>query len=143
MCYPDKCLRGVINEQMMDSEDDDKVAGHFFLAGWGTGQDGDWEELSINWYDDEGAKCTLLDAKNDEQEPLYKVGVAIVSRAKVDLIKQSYQLKGLLEYNRDEIEGNSYHGNLLRRADLPKAKKRTIGYALQVTVIGVKRRGEE
>jgi hypothetical protein len=128
---------------MIDSEDDDKVAGDFFLAGWGTGKDDGWEEYSINWYDDEGAKRNLLDTKNDEQERVYEVGVAIVSRAKVDEIKRSYQLAGLLDYNRDEIEGNPYHGNLLRPSDLPKAKKRAIGYALLVTVLGVKRRGED
>jgi len=72
----------------------------------------EWKQ-SINWEDDEGAVGFTLARKKDDGSFSYKCGVARIPRAEIDKIRNFPQVEGRLTYNRDVLDDNQYHGNLL------------------------------
>jgi hypothetical protein len=65
MCYPDECIRGIINDTYMDRErGDDKLDPRFFYD-WGPERADGWRDLSINWYDDDEALEMILNQEKD------------------------------------------------------------------------------
>jgi hypothetical protein len=71
-------------------------------------------------------------------ELLYEVGAAILSRGEIDRLKTRPQLKGLLSYERKELEKNPYHGNLLLLAGLAKRVRKAIAAHLLSAVEDIK-----
>jgi hypothetical protein len=86
-----------------------------------------WYEDSINWFDDDQALVLLLNQrKKDSMDFQYREGVAVFCRQELDRIILRRQLMDKLRYERDEIEGNSYHGNLLLTTKMSKPDKKMI-----------------
>ena len=92
-------------------------------------------EQSINWEDDESATEFTLNQRRDDGELQFKTGVAIIPRAEVDRLNRQPTVSGILSYERQTLEDNPYHGNILLRSDVPKPtmKKIAAGLALAVS----------
>ena len=72
--------------------------------------------------------------QNDESTLQFKIGAAIMSRDRVDFIKNSPNAKGALLYERKELEDNPYHGNLLMKPGLSKPIKTMFSASLAMCV---------
>ena len=121
MEYPDQCIRGIVSPDWLITNDVASSAMYTFKVG--DRKDG-WTESSINWRDDEKAVDLALNLKNDDGELRYKIGIAILPRSVLDMIRKNRGFSDLFDYERAPTEDNSYHGNLLLLKEMnPQLKK--------------------
>ena len=74
----------------------------------------DFEELSINWIDDDGAFEVAFNQKNSKSgECQFKAGVGVYDFGTLKEIVSSQYFKEVLDYERAPIPNNKYHGNIL------------------------------
>jgi hypothetical protein len=140
MCYPNELIRGIPNTSYL--ENDYPNARLFNEFGENPDRDDDNDEASINWQDDQGALDLIFDQKKDNGEFQFKIGGAILSRSELDRLCKKPQTKGLLSYERRDIPGNKYHGNILLKKGTSKSMKNMIASAIAFCVIDVSFREE-
>lgn len=141
MDYPLTCIRGIPNQSFM--EDDFPNAELFKKFDENPERTDDYNEISINWEDDEGAlKLIMEQKKKDSDQYQFKIGGAIVSRTELDRLCKKPQVKGWLSYERREVEGNKYHGNILLKKNVTKAMRNLIASNLALCVERVELRKE-
>lgn len=78
------------------------------------------EEVSINWLDDSRAIEIALNQKNAKGEKQFKAGVVKLELKKVKDVLLNIPTKNIVEFERNELEDNKYHGNILIDASTPK-----------------------
>ena len=123
MDYPNEFIRGVLNDDDMIGEYPD--ASLFKKFDIVDGRDDGYSELSINWNDCEEALLHILEQRKENGSLQYSSGAAIFSRIELDrLCKKNTLARNNLSYERREVEGNIYHGNLLLRKELTEKKER-------------------
>ena len=93
-----------------------------------------FSELSINWYDDEGALTQIFDQRKDDESIQFKGGAALISRNNIDTIIKQSLFGADICYERRELDNNKYHGNILRKTNLSKQASNTISQAIAVFV---------
>lgn len=108
--YPDTCLRGLRKEDwILDDGHIDTAA--FMPADPGklTGRprpDGAWE-VSVNWEDNPGAIEQL------KRENVAAHGIARLPRGHIEQLMDKPAAQGLLDFERQPMDYNPYHGNVL------------------------------
>lgn len=123
--YPNNLIRGLIQNSV---EDGIVLAAAFQFK---TNKErGDREEISINWHDNDNAiRIALEQKKKDTDFYQFPVGVAILSKNEIDKIN-------FIDYERDRLPDNPYHGNIFYK-NITAAKKRLLSGMLSMTVIKV------
>jgi hypothetical protein len=121
--FPDYCLRGISDPDWIDEED--APTSSLFQFNNVHRVDG-FSEESINWMDDNGSLEELFLQRKEDNTIQFKYGAAVLPRKELDKIKKGKWIKDRLLYERDRIEGNDYHGNILLRKETPKRRKRII-----------------
>lgn len=125
MQYPDKFIRGISSADFIDEGGRVYTALFQFLD---MGREDEFYEASINWYDDEEALLLILEQRKekDDKEFQFKGGAAIIDRSEADRIINNQLYTSIFSYERSPIEGNQYHGNLLRKDKAIKKEIRSI-----------------
>jgi hypothetical protein len=132
MDYSEKILRGISDPSGINEDGRPSAAAFQFVIVDRT--DG-FEEASINWFDDEKALDILLNQRKEDTNALqFKGGVAILSKNWVDIMIKNPAGNGIINYERNELLNNKYHGNLLRLASLSKSQKIMISSTLAMGV---------
>ncbi|MDR1289689.1 MAG: hypothetical protein LBK06_00660 [Planctomycetaceae bacterium] len=118
--YPAKLIRGIPNSSYLDKEG--RASYRLFNTFQDMQRTDNYKEASINWYDEEEALLLIFNQKKQEDDDncQFQEGAAILLREELDRIVNNSNYQGTLKYNRDPINGNKYHGNLLCRADSDK-----------------------
>ena len=80
-----------------------------------------YRELSINWNDDEHSIEVLFNQRKDNGKIQFKVGAAKMDFAFTKFVLKAHIDSRVFAYERREVEGNCYHGNLLLKANAPKS----------------------
>ena len=112
MEYPDQFIRGILYNS--DEFYSDGMLMPAVFKKFDVANSEGLRELSINWYDDEGAITQLIGQRHKtEDRPLYLGGVAIVDKYRLDEIKKHQGLVDRLFYERAPLDENKYHGNIL------------------------------
>jgi len=125
MVYPDNCLRGLLNDDWLLRPGVVSTTA-FQFSEPGSREDG-WLEESVDWEDGPDTVQLMLVRQNPDGWPQFRAGVAVLCRADIDKqIRRRPVGKGLLAYERAELEDNAHHGNLLLKAGLPTPDKRLI-----------------
>ena len=132
MDFPVNCLRGIPNNDFLVG--DGSVASHLFTFKDEDKRDDGWIEQSINWEDDNSALAFTLKQLNDKGEIQFKAGIAVLPRSELDHITKQPSVSGILAYERQPLEDNQYHGNILLKADTPKPTKKRIAATLATFV---------
>lgn len=83
-------------------------------------------ELSINWVDNNDAITHLFNQKKDKHYT-YSGGVCIVELAIYKNLMN--RISGKLDYERDVLPENEYHGNLLMKKDKLEKQLQILVYA--------------
>lgn len=123
--YPDNLIRGLIQDTV---EDGIVLAAAFQFKK--NNKCGDREEISINWHDnDEAISITFSQKKKDTDLYQFPVGVAILSKNEIDKIS-------FINYERDRLPDNPYHGNIFYEG-ISTGKKRLLAGMLSRAVIKV------
>ena len=94
-------------------------------------------EQSVNWQDDGSVIEFTLAQKKGDGTLQFTGGVVILPREEIDRLNNQPTVKNLLSYERQRIDGNPFHGNILIRADTPKPILRMLAAALAVAVAKV------
>lgn len=120
MNYPEKFIRGVVNPEHVDAAG--RASAEIFQFNANERGDGFYES-SINWYDTEDALTLVMEQrKKDGQTYQFHYGAAVINRSEADRIIKNKNYESAFRYERAPIEGNEFHGNLLRN-DLSLTKQ--------------------
>jgi len=113
--YPDNFLKGVSNKDLItpDGAGISAAVFHFDSEHVRNG----WLEQSICWEDDGGAVTLMLGQRKSDGVIQFKAGVVRVPRSCVGYINKLPRTKDLLSYERQALDANCYHGNLLLKKD--------------------------
>lgn len=135
MPFPDNCIRGIPNQSFMI--EDGSIGSHLFHFDNKHRREDGWIEQSINWEDDENAIEFTLNQKKEDGSFQFKAGVVIIPRKEIDRLNRRPTVNGVLSYERQPLENNFYHGNILLSQNVPKhtMKKLAAGLALAVSSI--------
>jgi hypothetical protein len=138
MNYPTRFIRGIPNKSFLVEER--TVGSQLYHFKREHVRDDGLIEESINWEDDSFAvKFSLKQRieKSGKRELQFKAGVAIIDREDIDSLKNQVSVRGRLSYERQRLENNPYHGNLLLDKAIPTAIMKMIaaGLALVSRVI--------
>jgi hypothetical protein len=122
--YPDTFARGILNEQYISDDLPDTA---LFTDFRDTERQDGYNELSINWIDDECAIIILSSQLNkDKTDKLYKNGIGIFSTKELTRICKLPYYGNDVSYERFPLDENKYHGNILLKKDTSKKRKNMI-----------------
>jgi len=82
-----------------------------------------WMIQSICWEDDDSV-CSIMFQQKKNDEIHFEAGIARLPRASIDYINRLYSLKGMVSYEREPLEDNPYHGNLMLSIESNKTQRR-------------------
>lgn len=131
MSYPENCIRGIPNQSYIS---EGLIGAHLFHFNSKHVRGDGWCEQSINWKDNDGVIDFTLLKKKDDEEFQFKAGLAIIPKDELDLLIRRPLISGALSYERQPVENNPYHGNLLLRAHSPKPLMRLIAAGLALSI---------
>jgi hypothetical protein len=137
MKYPDHCIRGILNSNLLLEDDMLSLGAFDFIK---VDRQDNWKEASINWMDDEMAIDFTFKQTKDSGELKFKAGIAILSRSELDRIKKNFKFMGNFDYERKSEDGNDYHGNLLLNDKISKYKRDVIRNLLVFAAKVIKRK---
>lgn len=140
MPYPDNCLRGITGKDMVWEEG--IVSPEVFWFGNHTRENGDFVE-SINWCDDENAVPFTHGQARQHGTPQFVGGIAVVPRVELDNLSLKPAWQGALTYNREPLQDNPYHGNLILVSGISKRVRKAMAAAMALTVTSIIRRPAE
>lgn len=125
MSYPDELIRGIPGKQYITKEG--RTSYTLFSSGFSKNEEraDDYDELSINWHDDDGAIsdiCTRVNPRTGTVQ--FETGYVVLSRAEIDRLRRI--AKANLSYERRTLESNCYHGNILMDKNTSNDTKKMI-----------------
>ena len=86
-------------------------------------------ETSINWEDNQNvAKFTIEFKENSKL--CYPLGIVRLERNELDRIISNPGTKDMISYEREKLENNEFHGNIVFRGDLPQNMQSMIASTL-------------
>jgi hypothetical protein len=137
--YPSNFLRGIPNKSPQFFDSREQVTGNIFRPHDDQNPENGFYEISINWEDDDAVESFTLRELKDDGSYRYKGGVARVSLERINQMQQEPAWNGAVDYNRDPIEGNNYHGNLFLDENKLQNKnnKKALMARLQLTILHV------
>lgn len=114
MAYPEKFLKGIPNKNHI-GDDNGPTSDLFYFQPQHQKEkrNDEFLEESINWFDDSGAVEIIFTQTKDDGSIQFKAGAALMCRKEIDNLMRKPLNKNILDYERKEIHGNRYHGNLL------------------------------
>lgn len=122
MCFPNNFIKGITDSQCII--EDGSIASHLFNFKDNADRDDGNLEQSINWEDDNDAISFTLNQKKDDGSIQFKAGVAIVPLEEIEQLNQKHTVNIVVSYERDILDNNPYHGNLLIPQSVPKPTRR-------------------
>lgn len=127
---PNSLIRGVSEKKKLTS-DGRYAAATLFYPDERTANERDdgGFEVSVNWEDDDSVVRFTLNYRENENIK-FAHGVVRLSCDVIERINISPQSVDGLTRERDRLDNNPYHGNIVFRNDLPKNVMRSISGAL-------------
>jgi hypothetical protein len=132
MIYPENCIRGIPNSDFLIN--DGAIGSHLFYFKTEHKRDDGLIEQSINWEDDDTVIEFTLNQKKENGERQFKAGVAIIPREEIDRLSKRPTIRDLVTYERQPLQNNPYHGNILLQANVPKPTMKNIAAYLALSV---------
>jgi len=138
MPYPKELIRGISNQDFLDEAGTVQIDAFNF-----DNEREDYKEMSINWYDDEGALHQIFQQKKSESDEFqFKGGAAIIPSNKLKQLCISTTVNGDLCYERSQLPTNSYHGNILCTRSLNRKRVAMLRSGLALMVTRIEKRHE-
>lgn len=104
----------------------------------------EWMAQSICWEDDDSVCSVMFQQRKKENNDLqFKAGIARLPRESIHYINRLNILKGIISYDREPLEDNPYHGNLLLNVISSKTQRRMISVQLASHILDFVPRPEE
>jgi len=133
--YPSELIRGVANSKELNEEG--KATVSLFVFRENPSRNDDNMELSINWCDDkEKALSIIMNQVKEDGSYQFKAGAAVLSKEKIDLMKQSPVCSKEFDYERAPLDNNEFHGNIICNKKLQR-QKQTLDLIRSILVLSV------
>lgn len=87
-------------------------------------------ELSINWNDEIAALNTLINQRKENGKIQFNAGATKLDLNAVKIVLAAFIDKKEFQYERREVPGNPYHGNLLIKGEMDKKIRSMISNGL-------------
>jgi hypothetical protein len=114
MDYPEQFLKGIPNKDFVGDDNAPTSDLFYFRLEHQKGKRNDnFLEESISWRDDSGADNIIFSQTKTDGAIHFKAGATVMCRHELDRLMKKPLNKDKLCYERREIHGNKYHGNLL------------------------------
>ncbi len=135
MSFPDNSLTGIQNDSLILQKG--VVSAGLFQFRENPIRSDSKKEQSINWQDDQNAIVLTLNQQKLDGTYQFQSGIAVIPRDKIDWLIDLQTTKGFLSYERQPLQENPYHGNILVKKVTPKPVVKLImqGLALIVSEI--------
>jgi hypothetical protein len=130
--YPENCLRGIPNPQQV--KENELVDVDVFMFNNQNIIENSSHQISINWQDDDNAISFTLAQKRTDEELQFKGGVAVIPRSDLDQLSKLPIMKESFSYNRQRLQENEYHGNLILKLGFSPARRKMIANTLAAHV---------
>ena len=117
MTYPDYCIKGITNETFL-IPNSVQAAPNLFQFHKERVRDDGWIEESVNWQDDENAIHFTMNQTKADGSIQFECGVAILPLNKIDELRSRPGFNDVLEYERQTLSENPYHGNILVKSEI-------------------------
>jgi len=116
--YPRACIRGIQKGSSIRSNN--KASLKLFLPDDRTKKyrNDNGIETSINWEDNETVLDFTLNYKDDNNRLVFPNGAVRLSRDRIDSVITNTNVSNPVSYERDKLEDNPYHGNIVFRDGL-------------------------
>lgn len=124
--FPTNFYRGIANKDFISNGFVQQAAFQFDDE---IREDG-YKELSINWNDCDDALNKALEQRKTNGKLQFSAGVANLDLQKVEMMLFDYIRQEIFSYERREVEGNPYHGNLLLKGSVDKRCRSLISSGL-------------
>ena len=132
MAIPENCLKGIPNDTFLIV--DGTVGSHLFYFKAEDIRDDGWTEQSVNWEDDDYAVQLTLRQRKPSGELQFRGGAVVLPRQEIDRLNSRHTVRDLLSYERQPLEENPYHGNILLRAETTTPTMKLIAAGLSLAV---------
>jgi len=132
--YPDTFLRGISKGDLIIPETGG-VTAELFLPNSKSAvarEDG-CEDISINWEDNEDVVAFTLLLKKNESMYQFPNGLVRLNTEEIHRINSLPTMDAPLSYERNELENNPYHGNIVYKSGLTPRIKRMIATSLAIS----------
>lgn len=124
--YPNDFWRGIANKDFISNG---VVLPSAFKFDDVIREDG-YKELSINWNDCDEALEIALNQRKQSGKLQFSAGIARLELSKVQMFLHTHIIQGDFGYERREVDGNPYHGNLLVSGKTSKVVRSLISNGL-------------
>jgi len=131
MPYPEYCIKGINLKDAYSDEGD--LGSHVLYFDKDETNEG-WKKQSINWQDEDSVIQFTLDQRNTDGTLQFRFGIAVLSRIKIDEYNVRPVINGALSYERERMDNNEYHGNLILERSASKKKMKQIAAMLLLAV---------
>lgn len=126
-----RLLRGIPNKDFIENG---VLAKDAFQFDENLLRNDNYKECSINWYDEEEALLFLLHKMKDNGKKQFPGGVALIDIKRLKEIICCVYNETTFSYERNAINENKYHGNLLLKREATKREKEQIMNGLALVV---------
>lgn len=142
---PEEFYRGISGKDWVTEQGYPTEAAFSFDPYDRSNRTDDYRELSINWSDSEEALQTLLSQRKPHTDvPQFKFGYCKIQKKMMLALMDTFIKDGLFYYERDPIEenekediqANPFHGNLLMKKTVSNAVKKNIQCTLATLATG-------
>ncbi len=122
--YPSECLRGIPPDiSLEEAKEINRKIFRFSENNERQQELGNYKEMSITWNDCDEAVQVISEQRSERRGGFqFPLGFVIVKRSTLDVLKRDEEIQ--LEYERCEIQGNKYHGNILICQEASKNTRR-------------------
>lgn len=124
--YPSDFWRGISSKEFISNG---VVLPSAFQFDDTVREDG-YKELSINWNDCDESLEIAMNQRKPTGKLQFSVGVAKLQLSSVKQLLHTHITQGTFNYERRQVEGNPYHGNLLVAGSAPKNVRSLISSGL-------------
>lgn len=126
---PENCLRGIHNtltgsKKILSIEY--LNSGHFMFNKNEDRKD-DFDEMSINWWDEDDVVMFTLNQKNAKGYYQYKYGAALLGVEEITKISRWVKIFDDIRLEKQKIPGNDYHGNILVSKNVNSNRRNLFG----------------
>ncbi len=132
MCFPNNFIKGIPNEECMVK--DGSIATHLFYFKESSDREDENLEQSINWEDDNETLNFTLNQKKDDGNFQFQSGLARVPIEEIKQLNNKPTVNNVISYERDILDNNPYHGNLLIPSNVPKPTRRKLAAGIALCV---------
>ncbi len=130
MSFAENFIKGIPHKEHLTKEGG--VATHLFEFKTSATRTDQLLEQSINWEDQEGVAAFTLQQTKSDGTILFREGLVKIPLEEIKQINKRPSVNNVISYERQPLDNNPYHGNLLIPESISKPTRNQISAAIAI-----------